>query len=115
MPDTLLDAVKEEQNRAREAGRSARGAHVSGTGNRGKYAMSFYYIVSHDLHVRTGDATKRSAAHFSLLVWLSNRIQVAVRFAEVQYEVEEGEDEECDIGRVVLLLFYVLPESTRRW
>ncbi|KAH9922582.1 hypothetical protein B0H21DRAFT_815106 [Amylocystis lapponica] len=35
VPDTLLDAVKEEQNRAREAGRSARGAHVSGAGNRG--------------------------------------------------------------------------------
>ncbi|KAF8633359.1 hypothetical protein AX17_004530 [Amanita inopinata Kibby_2008] len=36
VPDTLLDAVKEEQNRAREAGRSARGAHVSGSkGGRG--------------------------------------------------------------------------------
>ncbi|EED85290.1 predicted protein, partial [Postia placenta Mad-698-R] len=35
VPDTLLDAVKEEQNKAREAGRSARGAHVSGAGNRG--------------------------------------------------------------------------------
>ncbi|KAF8979580.1 hypothetical protein BDQ17DRAFT_1381577 [Cyathus striatus] len=31
VPDQLLDAVKEEQNRAREAGRSARG----GTGGRG--------------------------------------------------------------------------------
>ena len=38
MPDTLLDAVKEEQNRAREAGRSARGAHVSGAGPRGRGA-----------------------------------------------------------------------------
>lgn len=36
VPDTLLDAVKEEQNKAREAGRSARGAHVSGAGNRGR-------------------------------------------------------------------------------
>ncbi|EMD33263.1 hypothetical protein CERSUDRAFT_87573 [Gelatoporia subvermispora B] len=36
VPDTLLDAVKEEQNRAREAGRSARGAHVSGAGARGR-------------------------------------------------------------------------------
>lgn len=35
VPDTLLDAVKEEQNKAREAGRSARGAHVSGSGGRG--------------------------------------------------------------------------------
>jgi len=35
VPDTLLDAVKEEQNRAREAGRSARGAHVSGASGRG--------------------------------------------------------------------------------
>ncbi|KAF8236076.1 Sm-like ribonucleoprotein [Tricholoma matsutake] len=33
VPDTLLDAVKEEQNRAREAGRGARGGNVSG--NRG--------------------------------------------------------------------------------
>ncbi|KAM5544935.1 hypothetical protein V8D89_001046 [Ganoderma adspersum] len=38
VPDTLLDAVKEEQNRAREAGRSARGAHVSGAGSRGRGA-----------------------------------------------------------------------------
>ena len=38
VPDTLLDAVKEEQNRAREAGRSARGAHVSGAGPRGRGA-----------------------------------------------------------------------------
>jgi len=36
IPDTLLDSVKEEQTRAREAGRSARGAHVSGAGNRGR-------------------------------------------------------------------------------
>ncbi|KAI0821192.1 hypothetical protein BC629DRAFT_1578878 [Irpex lacteus] len=36
VPDTLLDAVKEEQNRAREAGRSARGAHVGGPGGRGR-------------------------------------------------------------------------------
>jgi len=35
IPDTLLDAVKEEQTKAREAGRSARGAHVSGAGTRG--------------------------------------------------------------------------------
>ena len=35
MPDTLLDAVKEEQTRAREAGKSARGTHASGPGNRG--------------------------------------------------------------------------------
>ncbi|KAH0588695.1 RNA processing protein [Termitomyces sp. 'cryptogamus'] len=36
VPDTLLDAVKEEQNRARDAGRNARGAHVSGgRGGRG--------------------------------------------------------------------------------
>ena len=35
IPDTLLDAVKEEQAKAREAGRSARGAHVSGAGTRG--------------------------------------------------------------------------------
>jgi len=36
VPDTLLDAVKEEQNRAREAGRGARGGNVSGgRGGRG--------------------------------------------------------------------------------
>ncbi|TFK50925.1 Sm-like ribonucleo protein [Heliocybe sulcata] len=39
VPDTLLDAVKEEQNKAREAGRSARGSHVSGTGGRGRANM----------------------------------------------------------------------------
>ncbi|KAI0941438.1 hypothetical protein AcW1_003335 [Taiwanofungus camphoratus] len=38
VPDTLLDAVKEEQTRAREAGRGARGAHVSGAGSRGRGA-----------------------------------------------------------------------------
>ncbi|KAJ6497525.1 hypothetical protein C8R45DRAFT_129801 [Mycena sanguinolenta] len=36
VPDELLDAVKEEQNRARDAGRGARGAYVSG-GNRGTF------------------------------------------------------------------------------
>ncbi|KAI0785796.1 hypothetical protein C8Q75DRAFT_794456 [Abortiporus biennis] len=35
VPDPLLDAVKEEQKMARELGRSARGSHVSGSGNRG--------------------------------------------------------------------------------
>lgn len=39
VPDTLLDAVKEEQNKAREAGRSARGSHVSGSGGRGRAAV----------------------------------------------------------------------------
>jgi U6 snRNA-associated Sm-like protein LSm4 len=32
VPDTLLDVVKEEQSRAREAGRSIRGTHASGAG-----------------------------------------------------------------------------------
>ncbi|KAF9777915.1 hypothetical protein BJ322DRAFT_1095293 [Thelephora terrestris] len=36
IPDSLLDSVKDEQTRAREAGRSARGSHVSGAGNRGR-------------------------------------------------------------------------------
>ncbi|KAJ3838992.1 hypothetical protein F5878DRAFT_145115 [Lentinula raphanica] len=35
IPETLLDTVKEEQNRARESGRNARGAHAGGPGNRG--------------------------------------------------------------------------------
>ncbi|KAG6873550.1 RNA processing protein [Termitomyces sp. Mi166 len=36
VPDTLLDAVKEEQNRVRDVGRSARGPHVGGgRGGRG--------------------------------------------------------------------------------
>jgi U6 snRNA-associated Sm-like protein LSm4 len=39
VPDTLLDAVKEEQNRARDAGRGARGAFVSG-GNRGTFFVT---------------------------------------------------------------------------
>jgi len=36
VPDTLLDAVKDEQNRARDAGRGARGAHVGGGGRGGR-------------------------------------------------------------------------------
>ncbi|KAI0261280.1 hypothetical protein BC834DRAFT_897074 [Gloeopeniophorella convolvens] len=32
VPDSLLDVVKEEQTRAREAGKSARGAHTGGPG-----------------------------------------------------------------------------------
>lgn len=35
VPDTLLDTVKEEQTRAREAGRSARGAGPGARGGRG--------------------------------------------------------------------------------
>ena len=43
VPDTLLDAVKEEQTRAREAGRSARG---SGGGTRGACFPPAYPIMS---------------------------------------------------------------------
>jgi U6 snRNA-associated Sm-like protein LSm4 len=39
VPDTLLDAVKEEQNRAREAGRGTRGG--SAGGNRGGAVSHF--------------------------------------------------------------------------
>ncbi|ESK95189.1 hypothetical protein Moror_1007 [Moniliophthora roreri MCA 2997] len=35
IPETLLDSVKEEQNRAREAGRSARGGGMPNRGGRG--------------------------------------------------------------------------------
>jgi len=35
VPDTLLDAVKDEQNRARDVGRSARGTHTGGRVTRG--------------------------------------------------------------------------------
>ncbi|KIK67394.1 hypothetical protein GYMLUDRAFT_55172 [Collybiopsis luxurians FD-317 M1] len=35
IPDTLLDVVKDEQNRAREAGRSARGSQAGNRGGRG--------------------------------------------------------------------------------
>ena len=44
VPDTLLDAVKEEQNRAREAGRSARGSHVGGPGGRGLFVFVPFII-----------------------------------------------------------------------
>lgn len=40
VPDTLLDAVKDEQNRARDAGRGARGAHVGGGGRGGRGATT---------------------------------------------------------------------------
>ena len=47
VPETLLDSVKEEQNRAREAGRSARGGHVSGgKGGRGAPTRGGIYILS---------------------------------------------------------------------
>jgi len=35
VPDTLLDAVKDEQNRARDVGRSSRGTHTGGRPPRG--------------------------------------------------------------------------------
>lgn len=35
IPDTLLDTVKEEQNRARESGRGGRGGHIGGGGRGG--------------------------------------------------------------------------------
>ena len=38
VPEKLLDEVKEEQNRAREASRSARGGHASG-GQRGMFIL----------------------------------------------------------------------------
>ena len=49
VPDTLLDAVKEEQNKAREAGRSARGAHVSGSGGRGGQSNSLFRHLNTEL------------------------------------------------------------------
>jgi len=36
VPDTLLDAVKDEQNRARDVGRSTRGAHTGRGVSRGR-------------------------------------------------------------------------------
>lgn len=45
VPDTLLDAVKEEQNRARDAGRNARGAHVGG--GRGGMSVKFSVLNCH--------------------------------------------------------------------
>jgi len=38
VPEKLLDEVKEEQNRAREANRGTRGTHASGPGARGRGA-----------------------------------------------------------------------------
>ena len=43
VPDTLLDAVKDEQNRAREAGRSTRGGGGGGGMGRGG-ALSFLLL-----------------------------------------------------------------------
>jgi hypothetical protein len=59
VPDTLLDAVKEEQNRAREAGRSARGAHVSGTRGTPAFALLTPVRHSHNANIRAGSTTKR--------------------------------------------------------
>ncbi|THH18682.1 hypothetical protein EW146_g2342 [Bondarzewia mesenterica] len=49
VPDTLLDAVKEEQARAREAGKSARGAHISGAGGRGAFNCTPFVGPIHTL------------------------------------------------------------------
>lgn len=38
-----MDAVKDEQNRAREVGRSARGGHVSGAKGKSLYAASTHF------------------------------------------------------------------------
>ena len=62
VPDQRLDAVKEEQNRAREAGRNARGGH--GPGGRGGEYRGFlvpvvvlmgHYVVGRGLPARGGE------------------------------------------------------------
>jgi U6 snRNA-associated Sm-like protein LSm4 len=45
VPDTLLDAVKEEQARAREVGRSARGGPGPGSGSRGMPSSLFFLFL----------------------------------------------------------------------
>ena len=85
MPDTLLDAVKEEQNRAREAGRSARGAHVSGAGNRGES----YCVETHFLDLKLMTCFAIQAVVF--------RNEGAVPYVAGQYEAYGEEDEECEV------------------
>ncbi|KDQ52843.1 hypothetical protein JAAARDRAFT_39823 [Jaapia argillacea MUCL 33604] len=46
VPDTLLDAVKDEQNRAREMGRSARGGNVSRGGAYPSFFLAFHFRLS---------------------------------------------------------------------
>jgi hypothetical protein len=46
VPDALLDVVKEEQTRAREAGKSARGgAHAGGVGRGESYACTIFALA----------------------------------------------------------------------
>lgn len=46
MPDALLDVVKEEQTRAREAGKSARGgAHAGGVGRGESYPCTILVLA----------------------------------------------------------------------
>lgn len=62
VPDTLLDQVKDEQNRAREAGRNARGGHMGGPGGRGgAFFMSSIKCYTHKSY-RTRHATTRRYA-----------------------------------------------------
>ncbi|KZT21104.1 Sm-like ribonucleo protein [Neolentinus lepideus HHB14362 ss-1] len=71
VPDTLLDAVKEEQNKAREAGRSARGSHVSGSGGRGMcchYALPCMFAYS-DEHEQGVLPSKEVRSNIEILIY----------------------------------------------
>ena len=69
VPDMLLDVVKEEQTRAREAGKSARGGpHTGGIGGRGaEHVLPLPILLAHctsSLAGRGGGAPRGQSSSF---------------------------------------------------
>ncbi|KAF9463565.1 hypothetical protein BDZ94DRAFT_1217957 [Collybia nuda] len=70
VPDTLLDAVKDEQNRARDIGRGTRGAHnVGGRGGASSQHPNFTTLRALLSTYRTRTTTTRARGTWRAYAW----------------------------------------------
>jgi hypothetical protein len=93
VPDTLLDVVKEEQNRARDVGRNARGGHAGGASSLPNLNARFLIKI---LFGRSRSSQRRCDRFISLLLLHSGHILQPEGEEEDLCVVEEAVGEELD-------------------